>query len=626
MINKLDLLSPPITLFYLEKRTHTSKIGGSLILLLLCICSSYVIYLLYLIIENKKFPSIFYKKFEYDIGQYYLNSSSIYFFIQFHSMDNESFRYKYASKYVRTYTYFGNSDFEESNLDKIDHWVYDSCIEGIDNRNLDSDLFQNINNFDSSACLKYYFNSKEKKYYSFGENGFIWPYLAHGTAQKNNVFLHTSIEKCTNGSVINQLFNHCPPQEEIDDYTTKIVAIFLYLVDNQVDPTNYKNPIQKYMQSITSGVGSIQSFEESYIFYSPLKVKTKENSLFENNNDLESLYFDTNIKMSTPNTEKYFKYTRFTHFIQNNVQIYERRYDDIFEVLSDIGGVIQCIFNFFYWVNYFYNKYIIVTDTNKLFFSIIEKRADSLNGDKIKKLNLNNNSNLNDSSMNDLKLKRKSKTIIETIINKYNNENNINEEKNESSGSSYFEEDNNKKNNIKINLISKKNKKCKSSYINTDFKNDYYTENKNSNNNSNNNIFITNKIKELHYHSSNKKINNIQKKKMSKQRTISFSPDKIKADFNKFDLFKHNLASQTLKLSQLFTNRIKLKKQYSFFDYMKTICSSKINNINFLIKYRKCLLSEEHLLKSHINNIMLEKRLSIDKYQNINVIDSINEG
>ena len=620
MINKLDLLSPPITLFYLEKRTHTSKIGASFILLLLCLCSSYIIYLLYLIIEHKKVTAIFYKKFEYDIGQYYLNSSSIYFFIQFHSIDNESFRYKYASKYVRTYTYFGNSDFQESNLDQIDHWVYDSCIDGIDNKNLDSDLFKNINNFDSSACLKYYFNSKEKKYYSFGDNGFIWPYLAHGTAQKNNVFLHTSIEKCTNGSVLNLLFNHCPPQEEIDDYTTKIVAIFLYLVDNQVDPTNYKNPIQKYMQSITSGVGSKQTFEESYIFYYHKKKKTKENSLFENNNDLESLFFDTNIKLSTPNSEKYFKYTRFTHFIQNNVQIYERRYDDIFEVLSDIGGVIQCIFNFFYWVNYFYNKYIIVTDTNKLFFSIIEKRADSLNGEKIRKLNLkNNNNNINDSSMNDLKFKRKSKTIIETIINKYNNENNFEDKnKNESSGS-YIEEDNDKINNIKINLIDhKKNKNNKSSYINT--------ENKNSNNNSNNNIFITNKIKELHYHSSNKKINNILKKKIAKQRTISFSPDKLKKELKNFDLFKHNLASQTLKLSQLFTNRIKLKKKFSFLDYIKSICSSKINNINFLIKYRKCLLSEEHLLKSHINSIMLEKRLSIDKYHNINVVDSINEG
>ena len=393
MLNNFDLLSPPITLFYLGKRTHTSRIGGSLILLLFCLCSTYLIYLVYLIMGHKQITSIFYKKFEYDIGQYYFNYSSLYFFIQFHSIDNESYKYKYASKYVRTYTYYGNTDFEDSNLGKVDHWAFDSCEEGIDNKNLDSSLFQNINNFEGAACLKFYYNSKEKKYYSMEEKGFVWPYLAHGTAQKNNIFLHTSIQKCTNDSIMNEKFGDCPSQEEIDEYTTKIVAIFMYLVDNQVDPTNYRNPIQKYIQSITAGVGSIKNFEESYVFYSPLKVRTIEKSIFGNNKDLESLFFDTNVKLSSTNDEKYFKYTRFTHFIQNNVQIYERRYNDFFEVLSQIGGIIQCMFNILYWINFFYNRYIIISDTNKLFFSIIEKRADSLNGEKIKQLNSNKNQN-----------------------------------------------------------------------------------------------------------------------------------------------------------------------------------------------------------------------------------------
>jgi hypothetical protein len=144
MINKFDFLSPPITLFYLEKRTHTSKVGGILILLLICLCSCYIFYLLYLIIGHKKVTSIFYKKFEYDIGQYYLNSSSIYYFIQFHSIDDHSYLFNNAKKYFRIYSYFGNTDFEESYLDKVDHWVYDTCRENIDDNNLDKSLFQNI--------------------------------------------------------------------------------------------------------------------------------------------------------------------------------------------------------------------------------------------------------------------------------------------------------------------------------------------------------------------------------------------------------------------------------------------------------------------------------------------------
>ena len=40
LANKIDFLSPPITLFHLEKRTHTSTLGGFFVILMLTICSS----------------------------------------------------------------------------------------------------------------------------------------------------------------------------------------------------------------------------------------------------------------------------------------------------------------------------------------------------------------------------------------------------------------------------------------------------------------------------------------------------------------------------------------------------------------------------------------------------------
>ena len=122
----------------------------------------------------------------------------------------------------------------------------------------------------------------------------------------------------------------------------------------------------------------------------------------------------------------------------------------------------------------------------------------------------------------------------------------------------------------------------------------------------------------MHYHSSKNKSNFVENRRLNRQRTISFS------HFNPYsDIFKNNLANQTIKLSKLFRNKIKLQKKYSFYDYLKSVCSSKVNNINFLIKYRKCLLSEENFLRSHINNILVEKRLSIDKYQNINLYGNV---
>ena len=74
--------------------------------------------------------------------------------------------------------------------------------------------------------------------------------------------------------------------------------------------------------------------------------------------------------------------------MQNNVQIYERKYNNIFDLFSEIGGVVQVIFYLFYWINFLYNKYVIAYDTNSLFFSIKDNnpiadndnRANSFDG------------------------------------------------------------------------------------------------------------------------------------------------------------------------------------------------------------------------------------------------------
>ena len=81
-INKIYFLSPPITLFHLEKRTHTSNIGGLFVLIMISLCSLYISFLLYDLISHKKITSIFHKKFEYKAGYYSFNSSSIFHFIQ----------------------------------------------------------------------------------------------------------------------------------------------------------------------------------------------------------------------------------------------------------------------------------------------------------------------------------------------------------------------------------------------------------------------------------------------------------------------------------------------------------------------------------------------------------------
>jgi len=385
MINRLDFLSPPITLFHLERRTHTSKVGGSLVILMFMLCSLFIYLLVSEITAHKKMTTIFHKKFEFEAGLYSFNSSSIFHFIQIFSADSGGYFDKYDSKYIRAYTTYVHSNFSSSSLDLYDHWVFDSCRKDIDDKDLEPYLFDNIENFTNGVCIRYYFNSTEKKYYSVEDKGFSWPYLEHGTSQRKNIYLTTIIQKCSNNSIINKIFGMCPPQKEIDDYLSKYFAIYLYFTDMQVDPTNYTRPLQKYFEIISSGIGNSKTFVENYLHFSPLRLKTNIGSIIGSSFVINSFLFDSNRKGTGLNNEENFTIVKYYHLMQNTAQIYERKYNNIFDILSEIGGVVQFIFYIFYWINFSYNRYTIAYDTNNLFFTV-RAENNGINGLKFDNL------------------------------------------------------------------------------------------------------------------------------------------------------------------------------------------------------------------------------------------------
>ena len=147
MINKIDFISPSITLFHLEKRTHTSKVGGFFVIIMFSLCISYILFLLYELVNHKRITVLFHKKYEFEAGHYSFNSSSIFHFIQIFSPENGGYFDKYETKYIRAYTTYAQSNFSYDNLDLYDHWVFDTCSKGIDDKNLEHYLFNNIDNF-----------------------------------------------------------------------------------------------------------------------------------------------------------------------------------------------------------------------------------------------------------------------------------------------------------------------------------------------------------------------------------------------------------------------------------------------------------------------------------------------
>ena len=664
MINNIDFLSPPITLFHLEKRTHTSKLGACLVISLVIACLSYTVFLLYNLIAHKKMTYIFHKKFEFEAGYYSFNSSSIFHFIQIFAPQNGGYFDKFDSRFIRAYTTYAQSNLTYSNLDLYDHWVFDACRKGIEDKGLDPSLFQNVENFTNGVCIRHYYNSTQKKYYSFEEEGFIWPSLEHGISQRKNVFLTTIVQKCSNDSVINQLFGKCPSQKEIDDYVSKYFAIYLYFTDTQVDPTNFENPVTQYLQVVSTGIGTSQTYVESYMHFSPLRIITKIGSIFGQSKDINSFYFDFNRKGAANNAgEKYFTITRYYHLMQNNVQIYERRYNNIFDIFSEIGGITQFIFYLFYWINYAYNQFIIDFDTNYLFFSLKDRKLAEKGNNTIKITSISNKIQIqgNDNKIyniqnNILKLSKKGyndKFFVDKISKNESNNNNHENRNDKDNITSEIENNiNDTKNNFNIIKINKKtsirkkrppDKKkfnidnSKDALFNLNAKkniklNDNQEQiikfnNSNSNNSNSNHSSNNNKV------NLSKKEDNLIQDMNNNEIIIEKENKKISKEFNYTDLSEIIISKSSVnQINYKRINKTKLNKGFerskslNIIDYTKSLIFKKAKkNYHYLKIFRRHLLSEEHLLKSHINIVLLEKKYKLSDEATTNVFECYNK-
>ena len=665
MIKDIDFLSPPITLFHLEKRTHTSKLGACFVIALVIACSSYTIFLIYNLISHKKMTYIFFKKFEFEAGYYSFDPSSVFHFIQIFAPQSGGYFDKFDSRYIRAYTTYAQSNLSYSNLDLYDHWVFDTCRKNIDDKDLNDSLFQNVENFTNGVCIRHYYNSSERKYYSLEDKGFKWPHLEHGISQRNNIYLTTIVQKCSNDSIINELFGMCPSQKEIDDYVSRYLGIYLYFTDTQVDPTNFQSPVTQYLQVVSTGIGTSETYVESYMHFSPLRVRTKIGSIFGKTQDINSFYFDFNRKGAANNAgAKYFTITRYYHLMQNNVQIYERRYNNLFDLFSEIGGIAQFIFYLFYWVNYIYNTFVIDFDTNSLFFNLNDTKPKTIGNNSINvnsisnKIKINGNDNkIYNIQNNILKLSRRgtkkvrnSKFYVNKNSRDINNfsdyESNLNLEKSSVKQKiKYFEIDN-----MNQKTIVRRKKLLGTNIINDDNSAQILNElklgknydlidnvdNINSNrkknritviNNSLNQKLSSNSFGKLKKDNDEKEIDNkLICNRDDKNKKESFRPNinlLSSISISKNSIYKINYHSDGIMKKN---EEINGAKTFSILAYTKSLIFRKSKRkYEYLTLFRMHLLSEEHLLKSHIKMVLFEKKYNLNNNETTNVSECYNE-
>ena len=552
-IQNLDFLSPEITLFFKGRYKHSSILSGVKTIL------SYSLILAFIIIYTLDFidrsnPTIyFFNRYVEDTGAFPLNESSLFHYINLIAASrNKTTIYDFNSVrifgIIRTLdSYIQKYEYSENN-----HWEYDLCNydEDITYKKIKDLIDKNI--FSQSACIKKYYNSKEKRYFNKGESGFEWPTLEHGLSHPNRTFYGIIVETCQN----NSLKNNCNSVEDIELFF-KRYGISLNFIDHYADALNYKEPFTYFFNSITSSLTISSSISLNHLNFNPNKIRTHNGIFIDNLVEEISYSFIQNEKVTVSKQGKN-AVSAFYFWMQNNMIINERYYKKFQEVLSNIGGLGSFILLIGFFINSLISYYVIILDTQALIFSSEEK-----NFDKVKLI--------------------KKPITLEKEIN--------------------FQIKNNMINNTlqNSNYLLIKNDKVENEKITDPFNLFISNKNKNKINNSKKNsisYLTNNKIKK-----ECKKVNHIKMPKSNSNVRIN----KINLENAFFEIRDKN--------NNIIQKPIK-KEKISWFSYILYICLFKRKNskIKYYENFRAQILSEENLMKNNFDIYKLLDYCNLNRF------------
>lgn len=428
---KLDILSPPITLYNKGILYHSSTPSIVLSIISFIVITIFSIGELVIFIFNADRPTLtLYNKYVQEAGSIGLNSSSFFHFISIQKnidnpeeqeIDFESFRLIGFETYLDEY-------INDKNLSNFNHWLYGQCNNDTDTIGISDLITQKY--FTKSACIKKYFDSKEQKYYDLNESKFKVPKIEHGTINFTKSFYSIIIEDCEDDSLKILFTDNRKCKKENNTYIKNIIKngfINFHFIDHEVQNEDYFRPIRKFFHIICHKLSKDNYFINN-LYFSPIALISNYHSFF--NNKLTSNYsytLDRNSEsIKDKNNEKNI-YISYYLWLNKRINLYYREHLTLIDAISNIGGVSNVIISIFFFINKIFNSYSIYSDSKELFNFSIKQTKNNNQKIKLNHLLYKNNFESSKTLPPSLKEKKEISNIDKekcTNINKKANENN----------------------------------------------------------------------------------------------------------------------------------------------------------------------------------------------------------
>ena len=196
ILKKCDCLSEQNSIYFNNEKSHQSLISGIITIIFYILIFFFLIYFSIDVIKKKNPTSYFFKKYIPDVGTYYLNTSTIFHYIQLLDEDNnirideDSFIMFGTEEYIDNF-------LKSFYLEDIDHYYYGFCNK---NDILKNESIIDDENLLKSFCIRGFWNATLKKNFLTSDHNFIYPYLKYGSNSKyhKNIGYGIYIMKCQN--------------------------------------------------------------------------------------------------------------------------------------------------------------------------------------------------------------------------------------------------------------------------------------------------------------------------------------------------------------------------------------------------------------------------------------------
>jgi len=382
---KFDFISPKISIYHKGSLIHSSIFSGILsilsVLFIFIIIAYYSLDMIY-----KKNPKIYnINSYIKDVPIFNINFTSFFHFINIvtvglnNGIDGIDFT---KFRIIGSKVYYSN--YLHSNLRTIDHWVYGPCNNSSDFKEIGKLISYDF--FQKCACIKKFYDHSTGKYYDIGNPNFKWPEIGHGISHDDNIMYNIYLQNCNENLIREALGNdsQCKNITEINQYfqIQRGQKMFhLYFLDHYINNSDYEDPNKPFFSRLEtpfdSGLYSVNNMK-----FNPSLIKTDHGIILDKIKEELTYAFDRNeeyIKDKGINDDIYISYS----FIFKNVMIEsERKYKRIQDIISEIGGFYKFAQLFAFYLNYYYNRYIVLTDTQILLNNLILKEKDNINTQK----------------------------------------------------------------------------------------------------------------------------------------------------------------------------------------------------------------------------------------------------